>query len=122
MKNNKSIKLNIIVSVLLITLPIFISIICLGFGRLSIPLKDIIDFFRGNEIPKMHALTLANVRIPRIISAVLVGASLPLAGLIFQSYFTNPLATPDTLGVASGASFGAALAILLGLNVFGIVN
>lgn len=68
----------------------------------------------------MNALTLANVRIPRIISAVLVGAALPLAGLIFQSYFTNPLATPDTLGVASGSSFGAALAILLGFNVFGI--
>lgn len=118
-KENNSCK-NILVSVLLIVLPIIISIICLGFGRLNIPINNIIDFFRGNEIPKMQSLTLANVRIPRIISAILVGAALPLAGLIFQSYFSNPLATPDTLGVASGSSFGAALAILLGFNIFGI--
>ena len=111
---------SIIISILLILLPIILSVVCLGFGRLSIPLSDIIDFFKGNEISKMHALTLANVRIPRIVSAVLVGASLPLAGLIFQSYFSNPLATPDTLGVASGSSFGAALAILFGFNIFGI--
>lgn len=111
---------SIIISILLILLPIILSVVCLGFGRLSIPLSDIIKFFKGNEISKMHALTLANVRIPRIVSAVLVGASLPLAGLIFQSYFSNPLATPDTLGVASGSSFGAALAILFGFNIFGI--
>ena len=111
---------SIIISILLILLPIILSVVCLGFGRLSIPLSDILKFFKGNEISKMHALTLANVRIPRIVSAVLVGASLPLAGLIFQSYFSNPLATPDTLGVASGSSFGAALAILFGFNIFGI--
>ena len=111
---------SIILSILLILLPIILSVVCLGFGRLSIPLSDILKFFKGNEISKMHALTLANVRIPRIVSAVLVGASLPLAGLIFQSYFSNPLATPDTLGVASGSSFGAALAILFGFNIFGI--
>ena len=118
-KQNNNVN-TIIVSVLLITLPIVISIVCLGFGRLNIPIKNIVNYFRGNEIPKMEALTLANVRIPRIISAILVGASLPLAGLIFQSFFSNPLATPDTLGVASGSSFGAALAILLGLNIWGI--
>ncbi len=120
MKNSKSQKMNIGISALLILLPIVISIVCLGFGRLSVPINEIIDYFRGNAITKQNELILANIRIPRIISACLVGASLPLAGLIFQSYFSNPLATPDTLGVASGSSFGAALAILLGLNIFGI--
>ena len=120
MEKKNGIKINILISLFLIVIPIITSVVCLGFGRLNIPLYDIIDFFRGKEIVKMHSLTLANVRIPRIISAVLVGASLPLAGLIFQSFFSNPLATPDTLGVASGSSFGAALAILLGFNVFGI--
>ena len=61
MKDNNKIKLNIVITVLLIVLPILTSIICLGFGRLNIPLSDIIDFFRGKEIAKMHALTLANV-------------------------------------------------------------
>ena len=84
-------KINILVAILLVILPIIISIVCLGFGRLSIPISEIIDYFKGNEISKQNVLILSNVRIPRIISAMLVGASLPLAGLIFQSYFSNPL-------------------------------
>lgn len=49
-----------------------------------------------------------------------MGAGLGTAGCAFQSLFANPLATPDTLGVASGASFGAAVGILLGLHLLGI--
>ena len=120
MTNIKITKKNIIISVLLIILPIIISLICLSFGRLNIPITDIIKYFRGEEIVAQYKLTLANIRIPRIISAILVGASLPLAGLIFQSFFSNPLATPDTLGVASGSSFGASLAILLQFNILAI--
>ena len=117
---HSKIEINIITTILLIVLPIVVSIICLGMGRLNIPINEIIDYFKGIEITPQNKLILSNVRIPRIIATMLVGASLPLAGLIFQSYFSNPLATPDTLGVASGSSFGAALGILIGLNVFGI--
>lgn len=117
---NKTTHIGIFTSIILIVLPIIISIFCLGIGRLNIPVSDIIEYFKGNDITAQYKLILTNVRIPRIISAILVGASLPLAGLIFQSYFSNPLATPDTLGVASGSSFGAALAILLGFNIWGI--
>ena len=121
MKNvNAKTDLNLLTIILLIILPIIISIICLGIGRLNIDATTIVKFFTGAEISSQHKLILANVRIPRIISTILVGASLPLAGLIFQSFFVNPLATPDTLGVASGSSFGAALAILLGFNIWGI--
>lgn len=116
----KNSKINIITTILLIILPILVAIICLGMGRLNIPINEIVDYFKGLEITNQNKLILSNVRIPRIIATMLVGASLPLAGLIFQSFFSNPLATPDTLGVASGASFGAALGILIGLNVFGI--
>lgn len=116
----KNSKINIITTILLIILPILVAIICLGMGRLNIPINEIVDYFKGLEITNQNKLILSNVRIPRIIATMLVGASLPLAGLIFQSYFSNPLATPDTLGVASGASFGAAFGILIGLNVFGI--
>ena len=120
MSKLKSKKNSIVVTILLIILPIIVSCLCLSFGRLNIPIKDIISYFRGEEIPAQFRLTLANIRIPRIIATMVVGASLPLAGLIFQSYFSNPLATPDTLGVASGSCFGASLGILLGFNVLGI--
>ena len=56
------------------------------------------------------------IRLPRILAAMLVGASLALAGVSFQGLFRNPLVSPDILGVSSGAGFGAALAILLNGN------
>ena len=61
-----------------------------------------------------------NIRIPRILMAIVAGAGLASSGAAFQSLFANPLATPDTLGVANGASFGAALGILLGFGGFGV--
>ena len=55
-----------------------------------------------------------NIRLPRILSAVLIGASLSVAGSVYQGMFRNPLVSPDILGVTSGASLGAAIAILNG--------
>ncbi|RPJ41812.1 MAG: iron ABC transporter permease [Candidatus Latescibacterota bacterium] len=56
------------------------------------------------------------LRVPRLLLGLLAGASLSLAGLAFQTLFRNPLATPFTLGVSSGAAFGAALAVMLRLE------
>lgn len=62
------------------------------------------------------------MRMPRVLLAFFVGASLALSGMAFQAMFRNPLATPFTLGVSSGASLGAALYVRIGLvfSVFGI--
>lgn len=56
------------------------------------------------------------IRMPRIISASLVGASLSISGVLYQALFSNPMASPDTLGVSSGAGLGAAIGILLGFS------
>ena len=56
------------------------------------------------------------IRIPRIILAIFSGSILSVSGLIFQNVFRNPIASPDILGVTSGASFGAAFAILLPIS------
>ena len=61
---------------------------------------------------------LVNIRLPRVMLALLCGAGLSVSGAAFQSIFSNALATPDTLGVAAGASFGAALALFLGAGLF----
>ena len=66
----------------------------------------------------MEAVIL-NIRLPRILLAMMVGACLSLAGAAYQSVFGNPMAAPDILGASSGACFGAALAILLGLGKAG---
>ncbi len=59
---------------------------------------------------------LAEIRLPRIMFAFIAGAGLSLCGMVFQAMFRNPLATPFTLGVASGASLGAALTVFFGLS------
>lgn len=57
-----------------------------------------------------------NVRLPRVLMAMLVGASLSAAGAAYQGTFQNPLTSPDILGASQGAALGAAIAILLGLG------
>ena len=109
----------------LIILPIVTAVIALGIGRYMISPAEVLEAiagrFTGNyEISDMAYKTVWNLRIPRILLALLVGAGLSTAGCAFQSLFANPLATPDTLGVASGSSFGAALGILLGFDMLGM--
>ncbi len=61
---------------------------------------------------------IVDIRIPRILSAVIIGSSLAVAGTTFQSMFVNPLVSPGILGVLAGASFGAALGMVFGLSWF----
>ena len=68
----------------------------------------------------MEASVIWEIRLPRILLAMAAGAALASAGVAFQSLFGNPLATPDTLGVSSGASFGAVLALMFGMNIVGV--
>lgn len=65
-------------------------------------------------------MVVLDVRLPRIAAALLVGAALACAGATYQNLFRNPLVSPGVLGVSSGAGFGAALGILLGLPGIGI--
>ena len=102
-------------------LPVLTGFLCLCIGRISIPLTEVLGSFTGNPaVSVMTRMTIWNLRLPRILLAALAGAGLSAAGCAFQSLFANPLATPDTLGVASGASFGAALGLLLGLPLLGV--
>ena len=67
-----------------------------------------------------EAIIFFNVRLPRVLLAMLVGCSLSAAGAAYQGTFQNPLVSPDILGASQGAAFGAAVAILLGFASFGI--
>ena len=102
-----------------------VGLFALGIGRVSLPVGQVISaiadvFSRNTTVPQLTRMTLWNLRLPRILLAALAGAGLSTAGCAFQSLFANPLATPDTLGVASGASFGAALGLLLGFSMVGV--
>ncbi|MFA7571381.1 MAG: iron ABC transporter permease [Sulfurimonadaceae bacterium] len=67
---------------------------------------------------EMLSSVILDIRLPRVIAAVLIGASLAVAGATFQAMFVNPLVSPGILGVLSGASFGAALGMVLGVHWF----
>ncbi len=108
----------------LFLLPAAFAVLALGIGRISLSPVEVISAlagrFTGAGTDARTSLIVWNMRLPRILLAALVGAGLSVAGCVFQSLFSNPLATPDTLGVASGASFGAALGLLLGFSLVGV--
>lgn len=70
--------------------------------------------------PPVADVVVFDIRLPRIISALLVGAALSASGAAYQGVFRNPMVSPDILGVAGGAGFGAGLAILLGFGTVAI--
>ena len=94
--------------------------LCAGQFHIDVS-RVFMELFGGSGAAKDNVHTVIfNIRIPRILMALVAGAGLASSGAAFQSLFANPLATPDTLGVANGASFGAALGILLGFSGFEI--
>lgn len=106
-------------------LPLAAALLALCIGRMSLSPLEVfraIGALLGMDVSLAEntAQVLWTIRLPRILLALLVGAGLSVSGCAFQSLFSNPLATPDTLGVASGASFGAALALLLGWHLLGV--
>lgn len=110
--------------ILLTVLPIVCFIICLCLGRMFIAPREVFNSILAElglngPVSGQVKAVVWSMRIPRLILAATVGIGLSVSGCTYQSLFANPLATPDTLGVASGASFGAALAILIGMNMIG---
>lgn len=93
----------------------------LAIGRYPLSLFDIWEFVQASigfrEIaPERYALLyniIVEIRLPRVLAAVLIGAALAISGASFQAVFRNPLVSPGILGVLGGAGFGAALGLML---------
>ncbi|MFF8912737.1 FecCD family ABC transporter permease [Streptomyces sp. NPDC015032] len=96
-----------------------------GFGAYRIPLGDVLGSVQhrlglgGAELDRVGESVLWNVRLPRVVLALLVGASLGCAGALMQGVFGNPLAEPGVIGISSGAAVGAVASIALGLDFLG---
>jgi iron complex transport system permease protein len=127
------------ISIILLVLLVILFVLSLGLGRYPVSAGEVLQIL-GNHIgnaiqtlitgiqnllglpvtpvfdPPLAGVTdtvVIQVRLPRILAAMIVGAALSLAGGSFQGLFRNPLVSPDILGVSAGAGFGAALAILI---------
>ena len=109
---------------ILIFFPLACGLIGLSMGRMDIKISEIILFFKnligGGQVDPLMESLIINIRLPRVLTALIVGGGLTAAGIAFQALFSNPLATPDILGVTSAASLGAVLGIILSLGTMGI--
>lgn len=89
-------------------------------GPSNLPVGTVIDALIGGEVDRSASVIVWTIRLPYALIAVLVGASLALAGAEMQTILNNPLASPFTLGVSAAAAFGASLAIVLDLGIPGV--
>ena len=81
-------------------------------GKYPISLTEIRLLLAGEEVKDMTRKVFFTLRVPRTIMALLTGAGLGIAGSVYQNIFKNPLASPDIIGISSGANMGAAIAIV----------
>ncbi len=89
-------------------------------GSIDMGVSDLIAVFLSPDKNETFSQIIFNIRLPRILLAIGVGGGLSVAGAVFQSLLMNPLADPYILGVSSGGSFGAVLALFLGLSFMGV--
>jgi len=103
-----------------------IVVVAFAIGRYPVPLPDLLRILWSWAGGAPHGLdatletVVLQIRGPRVIAAVLIGAALAAAGAAYQNLFRNPLVSPDILGVSAGAAVGAILGIFLSLGVVAI--
>ncbi|PVZ85912.1 iron ABC transporter permease [Serratia sp. S1B] len=106
-----SVPLLLLAGLALLVLALFVTLL---YGPVVLPLKDALQALlpSGTE-NEMATLIVQNIRLPRALLAISVGALLALCGAVLQGLFRNPLADPGIIGVSGGAALGAGLAIVL---------
>ena len=95
----------------LFILCILVALFALCSGSSGLNLIDVANCFLGRG-DKMSNSIVFNIRLPRIVTAMVVGILLAMAGSVMQSVLRNPLASSSTLGISQGASFGATVGII----------
>jgi iron complex transport system permease protein len=100
-----------LITTLTIVLPV-VALVSLVTGTVNIAIIDALNALLGNETHQQIGTILFDIRLPRIVMAIFVGAVLASTGAVMQGLFRNPLADPSLIGVSSGASVGATLMIV----------
>jgi len=106
-------KRNTVLFLILTIVVLCLFVINISLGSVSIPLKEVIhSLIGGTSSKETWQYIIIDYRLPKAITAVLVGMGLSISGLLMQTLFRNPLAGPYVLGLSSGASLGVAMVIL----------
>lgn len=85
----------------------------LALGAVSIPFSEVLTALKGGNVPLATEKIVMDLRLPRVIEAIVVGAALGVAGAMLQGALNNQLASPDIIGVTGGAGFGAVVILIL---------
>ena len=98
---------------------VLLGLVALAFavGRYPVTLSELFSVLSGQPVAANVETVVLQVRGPRVLAALLIGAALAAAGTAYQGMFRNPLVSPDILGVSTGAALGAVLAIFLSQNI-----
>lgn len=109
-----------LVFIILAILIVAVAILSLCIGNYDITLGElfgyIADKISGNEFDRGVDAVIVNIRLVRVIAALVCGAALAVSGCVYQTVFSNNMVSPDLLGVSSSAACGAAVAIVFGLS------
>jgi iron complex transport system permease protein len=108
------------------TLLIALALIAFALGRFAISPGDLLTVVWARlsgapqSLPTTYDAVIFQIRGPRVLAAIVIGATLAASGAVYQNMFRNPLVSPDILGVSAGAALGAVLAIFLSLPILAI--
>ncbi len=102
--------------ILLFILTLFLLILNLCIGSVSVPLLEIPKILAGNSSDAVSGDIVIQIRIPRALAAAILGGALALSGYLLQTFFHNPIASPFTLGISSGAKLVVALVMVASLG------
>lgn len=103
-----------------------LAVFSLGLGRVEVPAATVVAILAApltgaaGDWPQAWEQIVLNVRLPRIVAAIMVGGALAAAGAAYQNLFRNPIVSPDILGVSAGAGFGASLGVMLNFGATAI--
>ena len=105
---------NTLIFILLTLLLVVLALFSLSWGRFAVPIDNVVQSLMGNNTSDVQNNIIFNLRLPRILAAILVGAALAVAGATFQGIFRNPLVSPDLQGLAF---MGGLIAVLMTMSL-----
>jgi iron complex transport system permease protein len=105
----------------LLTLFIIVSLLSIRYGAVNISMEEMVlalrRFFSGDDTMNLNERIFMEIRLPRALLCLFVGASLSMGGVLMQGLFRNPIVEPGLIGTSSGAAFGAAFYFVLGATM-----
>ena len=117
-RDNKNIRIVIIYAVMAVVAVCLLAVNVIT-GSVSIPVKDVLKVLHDGRTSQVGSSIIWDIRLPRALSAMILGGALALAGFLLQSFFHNPIAGPFILGISSGSKLMVALLMVFGIGIVG---